>query len=161
MATANFKNIDKYRRYQRGLTIHDLFPTIKNYCACGCGKKLTGKQKRWATNHCRENALIFYFVVKGDTEVIRNLIFKRDKGVCNMCKNKAPQWEADHIISICNGGGGCFLDNFQTLCISCHKLKTSELYTIPNDADFSATSFYYFPSILDAFRTISDLSNGQ
>lgn len=35
-------------------------------------------------------------------------------------------WDADHIKPVQEGGGGCSIDNFQTLCIWCHKLKTAE-----------------------------------
>lgn len=33
-------------------------------------------------------------------------------------------WEADHILPVAHGGGGCDLDNFQTLCSACHRGKT-------------------------------------
>ena len=33
-------------------------------------------------------------------------------------------WEADHVVAVCNGGGLAGLDNYQTLCISCHRAKT-------------------------------------
>lgn len=35
-------------------------------------------------------------------------------------------WQADHILPVEHGGGGCGLDNFQTLCIPCHKRKTRQ-----------------------------------
>lgn len=34
-------------------------------------------------------------------------------------------WQADHVLPVENGGGLCDLDNFQTLCIKCHKFKTA------------------------------------
>jgi 5-methylcytosine-specific restriction endonuclease McrA len=36
-------------------------------------------------------------------------------------------WEADHIIPVIEGGGCCGLDNYQTLCIRCHKEETKKL----------------------------------
>ena len=36
-------------------------------------------------------------------------------------------WNADHIVEVVRGGGECGLDNIQTLCLVCHKLKTREL----------------------------------
>ena len=33
-------------------------------------------------------------------------------------------WDADHVLSVRDGGGMCGLDNIQTLCIRCHKEKT-------------------------------------
>lgn len=36
-------------------------------------------------------------------------------------------WEADHIIPVSEGGGCCGLDNFQTLCVPCHKKESALL----------------------------------
>jgi hypothetical protein len=36
-------------------------------------------------------------------------------------------WEADHIIPVCEGGGCCGLENYQTLCLKCHKEETAYL----------------------------------
>lgn len=36
-------------------------------------------------------------------------------------------WEADHIVPVVEGGGGCELDNYRTLCVPCHKAETSAL----------------------------------
>ena len=33
-------------------------------------------------------------------------------------------WEADHIDPVFKGGGQCGLENIQTLCIKCHKIKS-------------------------------------
>jgi hypothetical protein len=33
-------------------------------------------------------------------------------------------WDADHILAVIDGGGGCGLDNMQTLCLWCHREKT-------------------------------------
>ena len=35
-------------------------------------------------------------------------------------------WDADHIISVHDGGGDCGLENIRTLCISCHKKNTAQ-----------------------------------
>ena len=34
-------------------------------------------------------------------------------------------WQADHILEVVEGGGECGLDNFQTLCVPCHKKKSA------------------------------------
>jgi len=34
-------------------------------------------------------------------------------------------WEADHIVPVWAGGGACGLENLQTLCVACHRAKTS------------------------------------
>lgn len=36
-------------------------------------------------------------------------------------------WEADHIVPVSEGGGCCGLDNYQTLCLRCHKAETAQL----------------------------------
>lgn len=36
-------------------------------------------------------------------------------------------WEADHVVPVAEGGGGCGLDNLRTLCIPCHRAATAEL----------------------------------
>ena len=36
-------------------------------------------------------------------------------------------WEADHIIPVCKGGGCCGLENYQTLCLRCHKEDSARL----------------------------------
>lgn len=36
-------------------------------------------------------------------------------------------WEADHIVPVVEGGGGCGLDNIRTLCRCCHKAETRAL----------------------------------
>jgi hypothetical protein len=36
-------------------------------------------------------------------------------------------WQADHIRPVAEGGGVCGLENYQTLCLRCHKLDTAEL----------------------------------
>lgn len=44
-----------------------------------------------------------------------------------------PTWgelyQVDHITPVAEGGGGCGLDNLQTLCTACHKAKTAEQAT--------------------------------
>jgi 5-methylcytosine-specific restriction enzyme A len=41
----------------------------------------------------------------------------------------ARWWDADHILPVAAGGGVCGLDNYQTLCIPCHKAKTARQST--------------------------------
>lgn len=117
--------INLFKRYQKGLTLNHLYPqNDKSFCACGCGKKLIGNKKRWATKHCQETAVSNFFIIKGDTAIIRKELFKRDMGICSCCGENSDKWEADHILPVFLGGGACDLDNFQTLCIPCHKTKT-------------------------------------
>ena len=43
-------------------------------------------------------------------------------------KHGGGLWDADHILSVKDGGGQCGLDNFRTLCIKCHKDVTKDSY---------------------------------
>lgn len=36
-------------------------------------------------------------------------------------------WEADHIVPVVEGGGGCGLEGYRTLCVPCHKTHTAAL----------------------------------
>lgn len=36
-------------------------------------------------------------------------------------------WEADHILPVIHGGGGCGLDNLRTMCRACHHHATAAL----------------------------------
>ena len=121
--------IDPYKRYQSQLSIHHLYPPKKDgLCDCGCGQELTGRQRRWASKKCTNRVVTEFKVIKGDTQVIREELQKRDKGICAECSESTWEWHADHIIEVRHGGGGCSLENFQTLCLKCHKKKTKENY---------------------------------
>lgn len=41
--------------------------------------------------------------------------------------NRQSLWDADHIREVVTGGGECGLENMQTLCVWCHRAKTSGL----------------------------------
>ena len=36
-------------------------------------------------------------------------------------------WQADHIVAVAEGGGGCGLSNLRTLCVPCHTEETAKL----------------------------------
>jgi 5-methylcytosine-specific restriction endonuclease McrA len=119
--------IDPNGRSQPHLKMHDLFPPKDDgTCGCGCGKKPTGRRTRWATQNCSDDAYDVYEIHSGRCSTIRFWVHIRDRGICASCGEKKP-WEADHIIAVAQGGGGCGLDGFQTLCDECHKAKTADL----------------------------------
>lgn len=121
--------IDPYKRYQRHLSLIDLYPTpVDGTCSCGCGTTLTGRQTRWCDPDHVKVPLQKYSIIKGDASVIRSVLFESDEGFCRNCGTFDEHWEADHILSVSEGGGGCGLDNYQTLCNECHKAKTKLLY---------------------------------
>ena len=148
--------INQLHRYQTGLKIKDLFPTRKDgLCSCGCGKKLSGRKKRWYSKECSYKALIIFYIVKGDNKAIRDILYSREKGFCRSCGVYDENWQADHIIPVYKGGGACGIENFQTLCSECHKEKTS-LDRIPYSHNVLATSLNVLPPTLDAIGALND-----
>ncbi|WP_363315633.1 HNH endonuclease signature motif containing protein [uncultured Chryseobacterium sp.] len=139
--------INKFARYQVSLNIDQIFPKLESgLCSCGCGEKLTGRQKKWYSSNCKQKSLIEFYIIKGDSQVIRDLLFERDMGFCRSCGVYDEKWEADHILPVYKGGGGLGLENYQTLCPYCHKNKT-KLDRIPNRSYIHTPSFdiIHFP----------------
>lgn len=62
----------------------------------------------------------------------RRLLARRRRGIGNYTAlldrlgilHRRTYWDADHIVPVCHGGGLTGLDNYQTLCVWCHKQKT-------------------------------------
>ena len=126
--------IDPYVRIQGWeLTIAKMFPPREDgRCACGCGCEIVKPRRRWASDNCSAGAALTVGVIKGHGSSVRSAIWERDKGICAEC-GAEPEWDralgqsdwhADHIIEVADGGGGCDLTNYQTLCSDCHKAKT-------------------------------------
>ena len=44
-------------------------------------------------------------------------------------------WDAHHVHAVCKGGGSCGLDNYETLCVRCHKRETAALVRKPVPVD--------------------------
>lgn len=40
---------------------------------------------------------------------------------------RLTRWEADHIVPCAEGGAGCGLENYRTLCRACHQRETAAL----------------------------------
>ncbi|MVZ65028.1 hypothetical protein GQF61_04135 [Sphingobacterium sp. DK4209] len=146
--------LNQYSRYQRGLSMEDLFPKREdNTCACGCGNLLYGRKRKWYSQTCMHNSLTQFQIIKGDTSVIREELFKLDGGFCRSCGVYDEKWQADHILSVSEGGAACSLDNFQTLCSCCHKEKTKALNRIPNSSDVFASGLNLSKFPLSPFGT--------
>ena len=86
---------------------------------------------------------------------LREKVLQRDRGICALCRldclaelrrikrlrgssrpatlaqwkmgRRKSLWDADHIVPVVEGGGECDLQNIQTLCLKCHRLRTAEL----------------------------------
>jgi 5-methylcytosine-specific restriction protein A len=36
-------------------------------------------------------------------------------------------WEADHVVPVAEGGGGCGLEGYRTMCLLCHRAESAKL----------------------------------
>lgn len=121
--------INKFARHQPQFKYHDYLPTRSDgTCSCGCGVELTGRKTRWASKGCMDKSYHEYAIIKGNVSIIRMYLFEIKKGFCESCGQncKDIEWEADHILPVYKGGGGCDITGFQLLCIDCHKEKTKQ-----------------------------------
>ena len=121
--------IDPFSRIQTsksGLSLTTLFPNpAPNICACGCGKSLTGRKHRWDSEKCSHFALIVLRVIRGHADTIKALLHLYNGGrCCQKCGIVGEALELDHVIPVHKGGGGCWLNNYQLLCKSCHLEKS-------------------------------------
>ena len=61
--------------------------------------------------------------------VYRLKVFERDNYICKMCELKVSDPSnliADHITPISIGGDNWDMNNLQTLCVDCNKIKTAQ-----------------------------------
>jgi len=90
--------------------------------------------------------------VRSDVSYVREQVLARDRGECQLCglnlrsaerrwrlarpaphdrtarrrwRQARPRWEADHVVPVADGGGGCGLENYRLLCRDCHVSVTS------------------------------------
>lgn len=147
--------LEMRQRYQRQPAIATPFNAKESSRpCCYCGKPRPRGRRRWCSDVC----VIDYQVRKGDANVIRRELQKRDDGVCGRCgmdtkllgrvlwhlswdhrdadrflrrqleiHSRYTLWDADHIVPVSEGGGGCGLDGYRTLCLWCHRGETSAL----------------------------------
>jgi 5-methylcytosine-specific restriction protein A len=93
--------------------------------------------------------------LRSDPGHLREPVFQRDRGICATCgidcvaelrhvkklrgaarakvgrewglPGRKTLWDADHIVAVAEGGGECDLSNMRTLCLKCHRARTTEL----------------------------------
>lgn len=105
-----------------------LFPNQDGKCACGCGKELTGRRKRWASKECSEFAIRVFWIIGGYTATLRLLRSAYIGGYkCEVCNESEiyKSVELDHVFPVKFGGGGGWLSNYQFKCKKCHREKTN------------------------------------
>lgn len=114
-----------------------------------CLKEVPPGSRTWCSKTC-VNAYL-----SRDPRELRKAARKRDKGVCQACgldtvalrrfldalphrartvlrealkvAHRSTLYDADHIVPVVEGGGGCEVDNIQTLCAWCHRAKTAKM----------------------------------
>jgi 5-methylcytosine-specific restriction endonuclease McrA len=131
--TANpFKRIQT----RREISLEQLFPKKKDgICDCGCGRALTGRQRRWATDDCSLFTWYVYAIIAGRRTEIRRCLRAYYGRKCGGCLKMPLRYkmangrmrsgiEFDHIVPVHKGGGACWLSNYRPLCTDCHKVKT-------------------------------------
>lgn len=86
-------------------------------CVCGVDTESLGIELRRAREDSRSvRRWVGDPVVMGDLE---RRGYRRDRTI----------WEADHVVPVVEGGGGCGLEGYRTLCRPCHVRVTAELRT--------------------------------
>ena len=124
---------DPFKRTFPSSQIHTLLNDKDSpLCECGCGKskRLNGSGTptgRFANQTCAEIVYTAaYYLGNPGPQVTEFLINVRGEK-CEHCENtEGKYFELDHIVEVNEGGGMCWIDNFQILCPSCHKKKTAE-----------------------------------
>ncbi len=102
----------------------------KKQCpSCGKPKHQWERRKDWRC--CSTKCTTIYeteMVIAWGWGDLRLKVFKRDGHKCKKCGNIFQSHEliGDHIIPIALGGDEWDMDNIQTLCIPCDKIKTKE-----------------------------------
>lgn len=117
--------VNVYKRIQANLEFVKMFPAkLDQTCACGCGQLLIGRRTRWANNACAAFARTIWEIIDGRQATIKKFVTMYNCGwKCVVC-NSSKQIKLDHVVPVKFGGGGCWLNNYQLLCHSCHIEKT-------------------------------------
>lgn len=108
-----------------------------------CGKECPSKQRTFcsgkratfdrATGAIKEpgTGCVHEHCLRSQPGYARRLVWARDQGKCAgcgaVCEDAGDAWQADHILPVVEGGGGCGLENLRTLCTACHKDETAAL----------------------------------
>ena len=90
-----------------------IFRRDQGVCAvCGCDTELL-RRVLWHVWRSREGADWFDSLL-GEIGLSGNVLSR-------------TLWEADHIVPVVRGGGGCGPENIRTLCVPCHRAETARL----------------------------------
>lgn len=116
--------LNPYSRYNY-ISFNDLFPDCGDVCSCGCGKVLAGNKRKYATKECQQFAVAIWNIIAGVPDKIKwYLRYYYGNSNCIKC-GEPGGYDLDHRVPLKNGGAGCWLSNFDLLCIKCHAIKTA------------------------------------
>jgi 5-methylcytosine-specific restriction endonuclease McrA len=123
----------------------------RNLCRW-CGLEVPPRRFTFCSEWC-----VHEWKLRTDPGYLREQVFRRDRGICSACGidtqacyfelkrargakrekllsrwglrklTRKSLWDADHVLAVAEGGGECDLGNLRTLCLVCHRQKTSEL----------------------------------
>ncbi len=101
-----------------------------NQCpSCGKPKPEWARRTDWRCCSVECTARFEDYLIIRSWQDLRWKAFERDKFTCEICKvqhDDGSLLEGDHIIAIAIGGDEWDLNNVQTLCKGCHKVKTKD-----------------------------------
>lgn len=118
--------LDPYKRHNKIPFIFMWPPNGQDTCDCGCGKKLTGRQRRWASEECQKFPAAVHGIISGHYDRLQWYVYTIWEYACSNkhCCGTSKTIEMDHTLAVQNGGGGCWLSNYRPLCKKCHVKKT-------------------------------------
>jgi 5-methylcytosine-specific restriction endonuclease McrA len=114
---------DPFRRKCEWKDVYNYHREFGGMCYCGCGQTTTGN-RNFATSKCTS---LFYDVaemIASQGKTLQKFLIKLRGKKCEKCSKETSFLEIDHIVEVNEGGGLCWIDNYQLLCSDCHKEKT-------------------------------------
>lgn len=127
------KGVDDYAYDKAEEIVKEKFDGI--YCYW-CGGKLTEDTPDYRYGFCSIGCYLNWLkTIPVTSNAYKKIVLKRDKYTCARCGKKYPEnrLTADHIKPIAIGGEEFDLDNIQTLCSSCNKIKSQKDQKIIDD----------------------------
>lgn len=105
-----------------------LFPhENKGKCACGCGRFLIGRRRKYATDECAQFVNLAFCIVAGYTDLIFSMLVQLHGYKCSVdgCE-ETNDLQVDHIHAVVNGGALSWLSNYRLICCPHHVQKTKQ-----------------------------------
>lgn len=99
-------------------------------CDCGCGRPKTSPNRKFASTECGDIVYSAAAMIASQGNRLRQFLVDLRGESCEKCKTPTRSLEVDHILEVSQGGGLCWIDNFQLLCQPCHKDKTAAYATV-------------------------------